>query len=331
MYESMINHIMKEVKIVEIKSEIGAGTRGASLGIDALKVASLNKGSDFFSHYPRVSVKTENQVLFEENPFPFAKFISSIYQIELRIMERMIRTFEEGFFPIVLAGDHSNAAGTLAGIKATYPDKRIGTIWIDAHADIHSPYTTPSGNVHGMPLAIALNEDNLSSKINLVDHQTIEYWEKLKNVGIPGAKLAPQDLIFIAVRETEEPEDFLIQQYQIPNISVAEIRQIGIQATVQKSLDYLQDCDLIYISFDVDSIDASISSGTGTPVKNGLTPAEAKELNNLFIQQDKIVCWEMVEVNPTLDRQNSMAEIAFGILESTTQAFEKAAKAKVMA
>jgi arginase len=222
-------------------------------------------------------------------------------------------------FPIVLAGDHSTAAGTIMGIKAAHPEKRLGVIWIDAHADLHTPYTTPSGNMHGMPLAMVAQIDNKECQINTPDKETLQYWEKIKKIGGDFPKVLPQDIVFISVRDTEQPEDHLIQTHGIRNFTTKEVRDLGIQKIASQALEILSDCDQLYISFDVDSLDSSISVGTGTPVPNGLTVADAIELNAELIKDKRVCCWEIVEVNPTLDTENTMAEIAFEVLEITTK------------
>lgn len=306
------------VKLIESKSEIAAGTRGASLGVDALKTACLDKGSDYFALYDVVEVENENDLLFEDYQYEHAKYVDGVLIMEERLCEATYNTLKEGYFPIILAGDHSTAAGSICGIKKAYPDKRLGVIWIDAHADLHSPYTTPSGNMHGMPLAMVCGIDNLESKVNHPPQEVLEYWEKLKNVGLEGPKVNPSDLVFIAIRDTEEPEDIIIDKYNILKIKTEEVKQKGVKLIAEEALQALRECDIIYVSFDVDSMDSNISEGTGTPVPNGLTVEEAKALNAALIADKKVVAWEMVEVNPTLDSLNLMAENAFDILESTT-------------
>lgn len=145
---------MKKIKLIEVRSELGAGTCGASMGIDALRVACLDKGCDYFKRFNSISVPDLNYTLFDKDLFPNAHHIDSILSVHKNIANAVEQTLELDMFPLVLSGDHSNAHGTIAGIKASYPDKTLGVIWIDAHADIHSPYTSPSGNVHGMPLAM---------------------------------------------------------------------------------------------------------------------------------------------------------------------------------
>lgn len=311
---------MKKVKLIEVRSELGAGTRGASMGIDALRVAGWDKASDYFKRFNSVSVPDLNYTLFDKDLFPNAHRIDSILAVHKNIANTVEQTIAMDMFPLVLSGDHSNAHGTIAGIKAAYPDKTLGVIWIDAHADIHSPYTSPSGNVHGMPVAAALNIDNLERQINDPAPETIFFWNSLKKLGIDGPKLEPKHLVYIVVRDTEEPEDYLMAKHGIRNFTYAELNERGVAQIVADALELLQDCDIIYVSFDVDSLDSKFSKGTGTPVEVGLTVEQAKELNYLLLQDPRIVCYEMTEINPTLDTENTMAENAFDILEAATEA-----------
>ena len=290
------------------------------MGIDALKVACLDKGSDYFKRFNSISVPDLNYTLFDKDVFPMAHHIDSILPVLKSVSNVVAQTLEFGMFPLVLAGDHSNAAGTIAGIKTAFPDKTLGVIWIDAHADIHSPYTTPSGNVHGMALAIALNEDNLDRKMNEPAPETVFFWESMKKVGVEGPKLEHRHLVYIVVRDTEEPEDYLIEKYGIRNFNYQEFKRKGATQVAQEALEHLKDCDLVYVSFDVDSMDPRFSRGTGTPVEVGLTVEEAKALCSHLVQDPRVCCYEMEEINPTLDTENTMAENAFSILEATTQA-----------
>ena len=310
---------MRKIKLVEVRSEIAAGTRGASLGVDAVKIASLDKKSNFFTQFDPINVPDANNFLWRGNKYPHAKYIDGVYQVLKNVYSTIESLRLEKKFPIVLAGDHSTAAGTIMGIKAAHPEKRLGVIWIDAHADLHTPYTTPSGNMHGMPLAMVVQLDNLDCKINQPSTETLSYWEKIKKIGGDTPKIEPKNIVFISVRDTEEPEDFLIKHYGIKNFSTAEVRELGISKVAQEALHILKDCDQLYISFDVDSLDSSISVGTGTPVPNGLTVEEAIQLNAELIKDKRVCCWEIVEVNPTLDTENTMAEIAFDVLEITTK------------
>ncbi len=314
----------KEIYIIENNSELGAGTRGASLGISALKISALNAGSSFFKENPTHAIETYNELLLEKNLTPEAIRIDGIQKVYQNISNQVKLTLKENKFPLVLASDHSSAGGTIAGIRGALPNKKLGVVWIDAHGDLHSPYTSPTGNVHGMPLATALNEDNIPNKIKEVDEKTKQTWENLKNLEGITPKILPEDLVFFGVRDTEQPEDKLRKRLGIKNFTVEECREKGIKSSVVETLDLLSNCDILYISFDVDSMDCNlVSYGTGTPVPNGFTPGEAEDIIKELLQSEKVICFEMVEINPTLDnKQNKMADTAFEILENIFPLFK---------
>jgi arginase len=306
---------MKNIKLIEVPSEIGAGTRGASLGIDAIKIAALDFMSNFFVHFPSEKIQAENQLLFEPIQSPYAKRIIGVTTICERISKAVHDAVKNNFFPVVLSGDHSNAAGTIAGLKMAKPKSKLGVIWIDAHADLHTPYTTPSGNMHGMPLSASIAEDNKDFKVHELDDKTIKLWEQLKNIGKISPKILPEDIVFISLRDFEKEEKHIIEKHGIKVFSTNEVRRNGAEIVYRKAIRYLSDCTDIYLSFDVDSLDSAISRGTGTPVSNGLREREAEDLISKFMQHRKICCFEITEVNPTLDKENLMAEIAFNILQ----------------
>ena len=206
---------MKSIKILATKSEIGAGTRGASLGFDAIKIAALDFGSTFFKQFPEETIQDENTMLLESSRSLHARRGAGVLHVCERVSRAVEQILKDGNFPIVIAGDHSSAAGTIAGVKAAYPDSRVGVIWIDAHADLHSPYTTPSGNMHGMPLAMSLAEDNLAQRTNNPDDNTIEFWERCKNMNGISPKIRYENLVYVTVRDTEPQEDYLIRQQKI--------------------------------------------------------------------------------------------------------------------
>ncbi|MES2515794.1 MAG: arginase [Bacteroidota bacterium] len=310
--------MIKPIKLIEVKSEIGAGTRGSSMGVDAIKIAALDFGSNFFKKFKTVEVQNENHLLLEPVVNDYAKRIKGIFTLNERLANEIKKTLLKEEVPIVLAGDHSSALGTISGIKMAYPNKRVGVIWIDAHADIHTPYTTPSGNMHGMPIACVLGEDNKERQQNKPDDETVEYWEKLKGMGGITPKIHYNDLVYIALRDFEPQEDFLIKKNKVRVFNLQEIRKKAVERVAIESLNYLDHCDIIYVSFDVDSMDSRISSGTGTPVPNGITEKEAGNLIYYIMRSKKIVCFEMVEINPTLDKENLMAENAFEILQKAT-------------
>ncbi|MCX6313770.1 MAG: arginase [Sphingobacteriales bacterium] len=306
---------MKNIKLIEVPSEIGAGTRGASLGIDAIKIAALDFMSNFFVHFPSEKIEVENQLLFEPIQSPYAKRIHGVLTMYERVSKAVSESMKAHFFPVLISGDHSNAGGTIAGIKIAKPKSKLGVIWIDAHADLHTPYTTPSGNLHGMPLAASIGEDNEENKVHDLDEKTIRLWDQLKKIGKINQKVLPEDVVFISLRDFEREEKAIIEKYGMKVITTSDVRRNGAENVCRKVLRYLSDCTDIYVSFDVDSLDSSISKGTGTPVSNGLREREAEDLISKFMQNRKVCCFEITEVNPTLDKENLMAEIAFNILQ----------------
>ncbi|TDE41936.1 arginase [Flavobacterium rhamnosiphilum] len=310
----------KAIKLIKNRSDIGAGTRGSDLGIDAIEIAAINRDSDYFNQFEFEDVETHNESIYDKNRNAFAKRIEHVVEQCTRVCNAVKNNLEDHFFPIVLSGDHSSALGTISGIKAAYPEQTLGVIWIDAHADLHSPYTSPSGNIHGMPLAAALADDNLSCQINEVTPETQQHWESMKNIGYKGAKVLAENLIYFGVRDTEEAEDKQIEKLQIKNYKVDEVRFRGLQTCVAEALSKLTHCEVLYISFDVDSMDCDmISYGTGTPVPKGFDQYEIIAIINQIIQTKKVVCIEFVEVNPLLDTKgNKMAETAFEVLEAIT-------------
>jgi len=317
--------MFNSIKIIKNRSDIGAGTRGSDMGVDAIEIAAINKENDYFGQYEFVDVVTENESIYNKVNNSFAKRIDSVLSQCTRLSNHVKVSLQENIFPVVLSGDHSSALGTISGVKAAYPQSTVGVVWIDAHADIHSPYTSPSGNIHGMPLAAALAEDNLDFQINDITRETSDLWGRMKNIGVPGAKVSGDDVIYFGVRDTEEPEDKQIENLKIKTYSVSEIRFRGLEKCVNEAIDKLSNCDVIYISFDVDSMDCDmISYGTGTPVSKGFDQEEVTQIMQQFIATKKVACVEFVEVNPLLDlKGNVMAETAFEVLDDVTKTIKE--------
>ena len=196
---------MKDIQLIKNRSDIGAGTRGSDLGIDAMEIAAINSDNNYFNHHNFEDVPTENETIYNKKKNAFGKQIKSVYSQCDRLANHVKTNLDNNKFPLVLSGDHSSGLGSISGVKAAYPDKTLGVIWIDAHADLHSPYTSPSGNTHGMPLAAAIHDDNLDCQINTPGADTVEYWNKMKNIGVDGQKVKPENFVFFVVRDTEAP------------------------------------------------------------------------------------------------------------------------------
>ena len=309
-----------KIKLIKNRSDIGAGPRGSDMGIDAIEIAAINKDSDYFNQFVFEDVKTHNESVYDKNRSTFAKRIENVLEQCTRVSNSVKRNLAANYFPIVLSGDHSSALGTISGIKSVYPDKTLGVIWIDAHADLHSPYTSPSGNIHGMPLAAAIADDNLACQINELTPETRQHWDEMKNIGSPGAKVLAENIVYFGVRDTEDAENKQIEKLQIRNYNVDEVRYRGLKKCVKEARTKLAHCDILYISFDVDSMDCDlISYGTGTPVPRGFDQYEVIAIIDQIIETNKVVCIEFVEINPLLDTKgNKMAETAFEVLEHIT-------------
>tara|TARA_X000001036_G_scaffold439389_1_gene490361 strand:- start:1493 stop:2431 length:939 start_codon:yes stop_codon:yes gene_type:complete len=309
---------MNPVKIIKNRSDIGAGTRGSDLGIDAIEIAAINTENDFFNIYPYIDIQTHNETVYNKNKNTFAKRINFVCEQCERLREGVKKELQKGFFPLILSGDHSSALGSLSGIQKANPDKEIGVIWLDAHADIHTPYSTPSGNIHGMPLAAALSIDNKEFSKNKVSDSTEKNWLRMKNMGDKVPLIKPENLIYFGVRDTEKEEDQIIQSKKIKNFSVNDFRNLGLKSCIDQTKDQFVSSDLIYISFDIDALDCDLfSRGTGTPVSKGFLTEEIISIIKEVKDTGKLVALEICEINPLLDNKgNQMAESAFEIISS---------------
>jgi len=309
----------RQLQFIFNPSELGAGTRGASLGPEAIRAAARAQNSTLFSEYPVFTLPNRNDLLDRPTNFPFAKRIDGVLQIFEGIKQQVKEAIDSGMFPLIIAGDHSSAGGTMAGLKLAYPGKRLGVLWIDAHADIHSPYTTPSGNLHGMPIATALGVDQSDLQKNNLDLTTMQYWNQLKS-----HSLKPADLIYIGVRDVEEEEIHAMKQLNLRNYTVKELRDRGLQLCIDEITTKLQACDIVYVSFDVDSMDPSETSyGTGTPVPMGISFEEATTILTGMSKLTNLACMEIVEVNPCLDNEkNKMAERSFELIHALVKSLK---------
>jgi arginase len=303
----------KDAVMILAKFDIGAGKKGAADGPLAVKDEAEHLGVVFdeFEILDGINMTTRHI------SHDFGKHIEDILESAIALNDKVQGCLERKKFPIILTGDHSNAIGGLSGLKNAYPDKRIGVVWIDAHADLHSPYTTPSGNVHGMPLAALSGVDNLHHAKNEVSEDLAYYWNELKKLGV--LQLSPKfdlkDLVFIGIRDAEKEEWDIIQHIGIKTFVPQDIKDKGIEYVLNQSLAHLQDCDMLYISFDADSLDPEISVGTGTIAPDGLNITEAEIIFKTLLNHPKTAAFEITEVNPHLDAAGKeMAKVIAGLL-----------------
>ena len=309
---------MAKTKILICSSEVGAGKRGASLGPDAIRVSSVNHFFNIFDRFPSDEIKTP--VINRFSPeYKSAKYIKRIRTTHQKIARKMEEAQRDGYTTLIFSGDHSNAAGFIAGFREAFPNKKLGVVWIDAHADIHSPYTSPSGNMHGMPMAIILGLDNKENQKKKLKPEVIEEWEKIKRTGKSQIcpKIKPEDVIYIDIRDYEAEEWDAIQRLKIKHYTPADLKKSGAKKIAKEVEKYFKDYFGVYISFDVDSLDPSISRGTGTPVPNGLTAEQAEDLLTILTEMRNFKALEITEVNPLLDTENKMATAVVKILRES--------------
>ncbi|MBM3938985.1 MAG: hypothetical protein FJ333_10105 [Sphingomonadales bacterium] len=207
---------------------------------------------------------------------------------------------------LLLTADHSNGIGGVSGLCRTVDANKVGVIWIDAHYDLHSPYTTPSGNSHGMAVNALIDDNNAEHAEQSVTPEEAQLWEAIKSIKGMGNAIPAKNLVFLGVRDFEKPEEALITKHGICSIQPQEIQDKGITACLDKALGHLSHCEHLYISFDVDSLDPSISQATGTPVSGGLSLDQAKTLIHALVNNPKCRCLEITEFNPSLPQPEEM-------------------------
>lgn len=299
----------KEAVFILSSYDIGAGKQGAADGPVAVKDSIIGHGVNKDDFILLNNALTQKDF---DGTFTHAKYIDIVLKNSKKLEAQVVSVFNSKRIPIILSGDHSNAIGGLSGLKNANPDKTIGVIWIDAHADIHSPYTTPSGNLHGMPLAALAGLDNREVAINSITEKETYYWNELKKLGIEAIspKFDLKNLVFIGIRDAEDQEWEIIEKMGIKTFEPDDIRAFGIQNVLEQTLAYIDGCDLIYVSFDADSLDPEISVGTGTPSPDGLKKEEASIIFKTLMQHPKLGAFEITEVNPNLDENGKeMAKI----------------------
>lgn len=288
------------LQIITIASELGAGTQGASAG--------ARKLLEFFSQPPLSKLPPILLCGPEKTPpkYAHAKQIEQFSAFaENSIAPALCATCKQQHFPLILSGDHANAIGVIAGIQQAYPHAQFGVLWIDAHSDIHTPYTTPSGNLHGMSLGALSRIDNLPHAINPKSAAIDQFWHKLKFLAPAHAGLDLQHLAFIGLRSFEEAEIQLITEHNIRVWTVAESQQIGMHNLVRQVEHHFQGVDYLIVSFDVDVLDGNYFQATGTPEPQGLQLAEAQKLLEQLLQIPKLCALEITEFNPALSPSSS--------------------------
>ncbi len=292
-----------KIHILGVPMDLGAGRRGVDMGPSAFRIAGVNEKLAGLGH----TVVDEGDILIK------APELQKLRNEKLRYLPEIVwactllsgkveKVLGTGGFPLVLGGDHSIAIGTIAGL-ASYgrkQKKRLGVMWIDAHGDLNTDETTPSGNIHGMPLAASIGLGAI----------------ELTSIGGDFKKVDPKDVVLIGTRDLDEGERKSIKQLGINIFTMEEIDKHGMSVIMARALRKLRTVDHLHVSFDLDSIDPQVAPGVGTPVKGGLNYREAHLIMETLNESGKMNSLEFVEANPILDNRNQSAEFAVELIES---------------
>ena len=293
-----------KVRIIGVPMDLGASRRGVDMGPSALRVAGLQ------SHIKHLGRQVEDigniQVrLPEEQHYgeKNAKYLGEISEACKGLADVVGKAIDEDWLPLVLGGDHSIAVGTAAGAAEHYSkqSKRIGLIWLDAHGDMNTPETSPSGNVHGMPLAAIMGYGP----------------EEL--IGITGTKpmVEPRNIVLVGVRELDSKERRLVKQSGVHVFTMRDVDERGMREVMAEALRFAGDDTAgIAVSLDMDFVDPSDAPGVGTPVRGGATYREAHLAFEMIADSKSLISLELVEINPVIDLHNTTATLGVELVLS---------------
>jgi arginase len=281
---------MAEIAILGIPMDLGAGRRGVDMGPSALRLARLASSLREIGHLVEDLGNVEVPVP-EALPEPSGlRFVEPIADA-CRLAFGRLSALRDAVVPLSLGGDHSVSMATVAGAAAR--GGRTGVIWVDAHADLNTPDTSPSLNIHGMPMAHLLGRGHPS----------------LLGIWGGGAVVRPEDVVFIGLRALDEGERRLVRALGLRAYTMKDVDRLGIAEIASEALDHLAGVDRLHISFDADALDPNLAPGVGTPLPGGLSYREAHLLMELLADSGSVTSIDLVEVNPFLDVQNSTARI----------------------
>ena len=278
-----------QIAILGVPMDLGAGRRGVDMGPSAIRLAQLQQQLEALGHEVTDLGNVSVPVAETLEQSLGARYLEPIRAVCEEVAGR-IAALPAEVLPITIGGDHAVAMGTVAGAAK---GQRIGLVWIDAHTDFNTPESSPSGNVHGMPVASLVGLGN----------------ERLIDIGGAGAKVKAADIVMIGIRSVDLIERELLRGRGAHIYTMKDIDTLGMAAVATRALEHLADVTRIHVSFDADSLDPSIAPGVGTPVQGGLTYREAHLLMELLSDSDKVSSLDIVEVNPVLDRENMTARV----------------------
>jgi arginase len=285
----------QKIRIIGVPMDLGASRRGVDMGPSALRVAGLQARIKQLGHQVEdignISVKQPEEMSYGEKR---AKYLAEIADACKDLGAVVEKSLEENMVPVVLGGDHSIAAGSLSGVAAHFKkkEKRIGLLWLDAHGDINTPETSPSGNVHGMPLAAAMGY-GAPELVELLGFKP---------------KVEAQNIALVGIRDLDSQEKKLARKSGVHVFTMRDIDERGMREVMSDALKYaMDDTDGISVSLDMDFVDPSDAPGVGTPVRGGVTYREAHLAMEMIADSEAMVSLEIVEINPVIDEHNRTA------------------------
>lgn len=288
------------ISIIGMPMDLGQGRRGVDMGPSAIRYASLKKNLE----YLELEVEDLGNIdIPEAESTPIGKdhlkYLEPIADCNENLARLVSKTLKRKRFPLVLGGDHSIAIGTLAGVTSVYPN--IGLIWFDAHGDLNTSDTSPSGNIHGMPLAVSLG----------VGHP------RLVNILGFAPKVIPEKTVLVGVRDLDPGERELIRKLGIHVFTMHEIDRLGMARVMEETIAIVtKDTDGVHLSLDLDALDPIYCPGVGTAVPGGVTYRETHLALEMLAETKSVISAEFVEVNPILDQENRTAEVAVSLISS---------------
>ena len=294
----------KTVNIIGFPMDLGADRRGVDMGPSALRIAGIKERLELLGYKIVDSGDIFIQIMEKQKITNHKlKYVNEIIKTSKTLASKVEKVLEKGQFPLCIGGDHSMAVGSLAGISSYCRKKnlRLGVIWIDAHADMNTDKTTPSGNIHGMPMAASLGLGN----------------DELVNFYGFAPKLDPANCAQIAVRSIDRLERENIKHIKLPVYTMSDIDKLGIHRIISKVLKHMKDkVDHLHVSFDLDSVDPLVAPGVGTPVPGGLSYRETHLLMESIAECGCLDSLEVTEINPILDYKNKSAKFVVDVIAS---------------
>jgi arginase len=289
---------MRPVHLIGVPLDLGAGRRGVDMGPSAIRIAGLGERIAGLGHQVVDTGNVDAPLQETTSPGdPSKKYVHEISSVCQALYERSLGVLRGSGLPVVLGGDHSLGAGSVAASAAFARDqqKPLGLLWIDAHGDMNTPRSSASGNVHGMPLAALLGDEP----------------RELAAIGGFSPKVRPERTVLIGIRNLDEHEKDLVRAAGVHVFTMKDIDRLGIAAVTEQAIAIAtRGTAGIHVSFDVDVCDPGIAPGVGTPVKGGLDYREAHMVMEMLAETDAVLAIDVVEVNPILDVRNTTAEVA---------------------